>query len=175
MRVELLSIDKPYAVNCCSHEHSTDLFCIMGRRMLRCAVALLGYAAAYETLTEDEVIRRVNGRLVDALVDLRTPEEWEVGHLPHAYFVRFDSNATEPFNVSSLSGCEHCRVITYCHSGYRAGVGAGMLEHAGFTSVADGLGVEQWTAAGQALVKTPSTKPTCIGTGKCAPIPVESL
>ena len=131
---------------------------------------LLTYVAGYETLTEDEVIRRVKGHLIDALIDLRTPTEWAAGHLPGADFVWFHPGATEPFNVSMLSGCEHCRVITYCKTGVRAGDGAAMLERAGFTAVANGLGVEQWTAAGMALVNTPSLKPSCVGTGVCAPV-----
>ena len=129
------------------------------------------HALAYEILEEADMIQRVSKGEVDVLLDVRTPKEWDAGHVPNAYFKHFHSDEEPQFDVSELAGCEKCRIITYCHSGFRANIAAGMLEKAGFTSVADGLGVKQWTEAGATLVNTASKPPSCLGTGICTPLP----
>lgn len=119
---------------------------------------------------EDEVIDSITNGKVDAIVDMRTMAEWEQGHIPGAFFVDFHMKESPPFDVSLLAGCERCKILTYCHSGGRAKMGADLLDANGFTAVTDGLGIMQWQAAGMDLVNTPSMKPSCLGTGICTPI-----
>ena len=104
---------------------------------------------------------------VHALVDVRTLGEWNKGHIPGAYFVE---NLQSTKNISALKGCEKCRVVTYCHMGPRAKMAAKLLEEAGFESVGEAYGITQWKEAGYELVNTPTTKPSCVGTGICYPV-----
>ena len=103
---------------------------------------------------------------VDALVDVRTPEEWKNGHIEGAYFV---DSLHKTMNISALKGCEECRVVAYCHMGPRAKMAAKLLEDNGFKNVGEAYD-KQWTEQGYALVNTPSKKPTCAGTGICYPV-----
>ena len=120
------------------------------------------------TLTVDDAIARwAEGRFA-VLVDVRTQREWDTGHLPNATFI--ESLSTNG-DTSRLDGCQGCPVAVYCRSGVRAAAAASVLEAKGFTDVYNALGVQQWTAAGVALVDTADHPPAC-DTHGCAPPPV---
>ena len=92
--------------------------------------------------------------------------EWATGHIPNATFL----DSLQRFNTSGevtapqdLFNCSYeCSIVVYCASGNRAQGAAEVLEAAGFpTPIYNGLGVNQWTAAGFELVNTPSLDPPC--------------
>ena len=129
---------------------------------------VLPTALAVEILTSQEVYDGIVAGRFDVIVDVRTPEEWATGHLPNATLL--DSLAL--FNTTGqvatpddLPGCEgSCVILVYCRSGSRAAEASRILEEHGFAvPVYNGLGVNQWTAAGYDLVNTASTVPPCQG------------
>ena len=61
------------------------------------------------------------------IVDVRSPEEWEEGHIPgavHIFLPEIEERAGELKKRTS--------VAVYCDSGYRASIGASMLQKAGY-------------------------------------------
>jgi hydroxyacylglutathione hydrolase len=99
-------------------------------------------------------VNELNNRLPPRdcqLLDVRTPYEWDEGHLPGARYLFLgelpqrlrDLNADKP-------------VVVYCASGYRSSLAASILQAGGFTTAANVPGGYQaWTAAGLPTVKPP--------------------
>lgn len=81
------------------------------------------------------------------LVDVRSAAEWAKGHLPgarHIYLPELRARAGEV----TKDGC----VVVYCDSGYRASLGASLLQQAGWPRVANLPGsMQAWKHAGFAL------------------------
>lgn len=74
------------------------------------------------------------------LVDVRTPAEWEIVHLPNATLIPLSDL---PHRVTELA---HAReLVLYCHSGTRSAQGARMLLELGFTHVSSLTGgIHAW-------------------------------
>jgi hydroxyacylglutathione hydrolase len=85
------------------------------------------------------------------LLDVRTPHEWDEGHLPGARYL-FLGELTEKLHDLNPEK----PVVVYCASGYRSSLAASMLQAGGFTAAANVPGSYQaWTAAGFPTVKPP--------------------
>ncbi len=83
------------------------------------------------------------------LVDVRTPQEYEAGHLPKATNIDMEA-ADFAQRIAKLD--KSASYALYCHSGRRSGIAADQMQAAGFTKVVDlAGGVTAWTAAGRAL------------------------
>lgn len=82
------------------------------------------------------------------VLDVRSAEEWEEGHVPHARHVY------APFVGERLDELDRERpVVVYCGSGYRSSLAASVLEREGFDRVHSVPGsVQAWKAAGYPLV-----------------------
>jgi len=110
----------------------------------------------------------VSGRF-DVIVDVRTVEEWDTGHIDGATLLpQLDKYGTvdEVSTPVDLTGCEEgCAIVVYCDFGDRAQTAATILAGAGYqTPIYNGLGVTQWTDAGYPLVTTAAvTPPPCLG------------
>jgi rhodanese-related sulfurtransferase len=70
-------------------------------------------------------------RPAPVLVDVRTPEEWNVSHLPGAR--RVDPSASTENVSAGLS--KDTPIVTYCAVGYRSGEMAERLRAAGYNNV----------------------------------------
>jgi rhodanese-related sulfurtransferase len=112
-----------------------------------------GVRAEIIELTSSQFYEMATTGQVDVMLDVRTPEEWDTGHL---------ENSPDPamtLQELGLWNCRSCRVVVYCRSGARAGAALIELEAAGFDGpLYNGLGVSQWTAQGYSLVNTPSVE-----------------
>ncbi|HEY8834388.1 MAG TPA: rhodanese-like domain-containing protein [Chthoniobacterales bacterium] len=83
------------------------------------------------------------------LLDVRTPEEWNVSHLPGAR--RVDPNAAVDTAAAGLS--KETPIVTYCAVGYRSGEMADRLRAAGFGNVHNLEGsIFQWANEHRPLV-----------------------
>ena len=83
------------------------------------------------------------------VVDVRAPSEWKSGHVPCAthLFVPKICEGTGTLDKSKP-------VVTYCASGYRASIGASLLQRAGFKDVRTLPGSwAAWKAAGLPVAK----------------------
>lgn len=80
------------------------------------------------------------------LIDVRTPGEYESGHLAGALNWDIESGVFER-NLSSLD--QNKQVLVYCAVGGRSATAAQMLKGAGFSKVLDLKGgIKAWKAAG---------------------------
>jgi hydroxyacylglutathione hydrolase len=85
------------------------------------------------------------------LLDVRSPGEWDEGHLPGARYLFL------PELPAKLGRLDRDRpVAVYCATGYRASLAASILQAGGFTAAANVPGSYQaWTAYGFPTVKPP--------------------
>ncbi|HWI84446.1 MBL fold metallo-hydrolase [Ramlibacter sp.] len=86
------------------------------------------------------------------LLDVRAPSEWEAGRLPgarHVYLPELPARAGE---------LPHGKpVVVYCDTGYRASIGASVLQRAGLADVATMPGsMQAWKRAGYPLEEAPA-------------------
>jgi rhodanese-related sulfurtransferase len=80
-------------------------------------------------------------RPAPVLLDVRTPEEWNVSHLPGAR--RVDPSGSVESVAAGLP--KDTPIVTYCAVGYRSGETADRLRAAGFTNVRNLEGsIFQW-------------------------------
>ena len=106
---------------------------------------------------------------VDLILDVRTQDEWNSGHIENATFAENLgpqlSNTNDKQSVLQdlgIWGCRTCRVIAYCRSGARAGEALGLLVEAGFRGeLYNGLGINDWRQAGYDLVEDDSVESAC--------------
>ena len=85
------------------------------------------------------------------ILDVRTQEEWDAGHVPDATLIPLDQL---PTRLSELP--EDQDIVVICRSGNRSATGRDILLSAGFesvTSVAGGF--NQWTANGYPVSMEP--------------------
>jgi hydroxyacylglutathione hydrolase len=83
------------------------------------------------------------------IVDVRAPDEWKKGHIPKAKHMFLPDL---PEQLDSLS--KDAPVAVYCDSGYRASLGASLLQKEGFSDVCNSPGSWQaWTKAGYPVKK----------------------
>ncbi len=89
-------------------------------------------------------------RPAPVLLDVRTPEEWDVSHLPGAR--RIEPGA--PADKAAASLPKETAIVTYCAVGYRSGELAERLRAAGFTNVRNLEGsIFQWANERRPLVR----------------------
>jgi thioredoxin 1 len=79
------------------------------------------------------------------IVDVRTPEEFEKGHLPNSYNIDWNSNGFE----NKVMGFEHDKpIFVYCLSGGRSAAAAEKMRSLGFKKVVElEGGIMKWRAA----------------------------
>lgn len=74
------------------------------------------------------------------VVDVRSPEEFDGGHLPQATNIPIDQF---PQRLAEVAGGDKAKpVVVYCGSGGRASKAKAQLEAAGYTNVVNGGGYE---------------------------------
>ena len=89
-------------------------------------------------------------RPAPVLLDVRTPEEWNVSRLPGAR--RVEPNASAESAAAGVS--KETPIVTYCAVGYRSGEMAERLRAAGFTDVRNLEGsIFQWANEHRPLVR----------------------
>jgi rhodanese-related sulfurtransferase len=85
------------------------------------------------------------------IVDVRTPEEFQQGHVPNAINVPL-SNIID--NPAILRISKEKPIVLYCRSGYRAGKAAEALQKYGYTNLRHLEGdMQGWSKAGLPVAK----------------------
>jgi rhodanese-related sulfurtransferase len=78
------------------------------------------------------------------LVDVRTRQEFDAGHIPGAILIPFDQIAARAGEL----GARDTPIVLYCRTGRRTAIAAKALEELGFTRVWDMQGITNWPGAG---------------------------
>jgi phage shock protein E len=125
----------------------------MKRRARLAVLACLMDIAFYPVLAEPAISRRSAkyidpaqlAALIDGkaetyfLVDVRTKEEYEAGHIRSAINIPVDQIATEPPTTD-----KDALILVYCRSGRRSAAAATALENLGYRNIVDFGGVSRW-------------------------------
>ncbi len=98
-----------------------------------------------------ELIDNGEGGYGPTILDVRTPEEYESGHIPGACLVDFNS---PDFAAQVEKLPKNDRYLLYCRSGKRSAKAATLMHEKGFSDVTDmNGGLEAWKEEGFALEK----------------------
>ena len=73
------------------------------------------------------------------IVDVRTQEEWDEGHLQSAVHIPHDEISDE---IAKHAKDKQRKIVLYCRSGGRAGVALQALKKLGYTNVENGGGLK---------------------------------
>lgn len=94
----------------------------------------------YLTLTAEEAKARLDENENILLLDVRTQQEFEEGHIPGAVcFPNEDITADMPIPLD-----KDAEILVYCRSGRRSAEAAEKLSAMGYTNVADFGGIIDW-------------------------------
>ena len=81
------------------------------------------------------------------LLDVRTPQEFEEGHIEGAVNLSHDTIESQLSVLETLTGGDKSKpIVTYCGSGKRAGKARETLEAAGYTNVTNVGGMTDYPA-----------------------------
>src|SRR6185369_5647742 len=131
------------------------------------SVWLLNFVSCFgqannSVLNVDEFEKQLANSPTSQLIDVRTPEEYNAGHIKGA--INFDFTDTS-FNRKFASLDKKKPVFVYCLTGNRSGPAIGRMNEAGFKDVyeLDG-GLMKWAAASKPIEKidqgnSPGPKP----------------
>ena len=81
------------------------------------------------------------------LLDVRNPDEWEVGHAPAAHFLPLGELQARHTELPTDR-----KIVVICRSGGRSGQATAALNGAGYDAVNLAGGMKAWAAAGLPVV-----------------------
>jgi phage shock protein E len=88
-------------------------------------------------------------------IDVRTPAEYETGHLPGSRNINFDRIGA---GIVDITPNKDAPIILYCKSGRRSGLAKQTLERLGYTNVINAGGVNEVLRRAE---MEPATGPDC--------------
>lgn len=117
-----------------------------------------GTVAAPVVIAPDALAARLAADDPPALIlDVRTREEYDAGHVPRARLIPHDQLAAA---LDNLKAFQHAEVVLYCRSGRRSGLAETLLREHGFTNLVQLEGSWlAWEAAKLPVERTQSEKP----------------
>ena len=98
--------------------------------------------AAYRQITQEEAAKIINSGKDHLLLDVRTQEEFEGGHIPGAICIPNETIGTEELPQLPDKGQT---LLVYCRSGNRSKQAAEKLAKLGYTNVLEFGGINTWT------------------------------
>lgn len=99
-----------------------------------------------EPIAPEQLVERLELGAPPMILDVRTPEEYERGHIPGAVNIPHDQLAAR---LAELPQDRSEEIVVHCQSGRRAGAADGTLRANGYTNVRDLVGHwQRWEAAG---------------------------
>jgi rhodanese-related sulfurtransferase len=107
------------------------------------------YSGNVSNISQQELLDADANNLV--IVDVRTPEEFQQGHVPNAINVPLSEIIDNP---AILLSSKAKPIVLYCRSGYRAGKAAEALQKDGYQNLSHLVGdMQGWIKAGLAVEK----------------------
>lgn len=98
----------------------------------------------FKHISQDDAQRIIKANPDAIIVDVRTPEEFDKKHIPHALLVPIEELKAE--NFSKLSN-KNATLLIYCWTGRRAEDSAKILVEHGYKNVYEFGGLVDWTGA----------------------------
>ncbi len=108
---------------------------------LSCVLAQTG-----DSISPLELSGRIGTGNAPIILDVRTPREYEAGHIPGAVNIPHTELSGR---ISELESNRNEEIVVHCQSGARAGIAQSILSRAGFTKIHELQGhMLQWKAGG---------------------------
>jgi len=133
-----------------------------------CCLLLASHRVKGEVLylTPQELMEGIQNRAYAAVIDVRSKEDWDKGHIPNATLVASLNEMDLPPLPKVITGScnkKDQKIVVTCRTGARAAVAANKLVAAGYkATIYNGGGTDDWTTAGFELVQTDSLE-SCSG------------
>lgn len=84
------------------------------------------------TISQQDLLSKIDANLAPVIIDVRTRGEYDTGHVPSAINIDYRDL---PQKLGEIPGPRDQLIIIYCRTGIRASVAEKILRDAGFTSV----------------------------------------
>lgn len=84
------------------------------------------------SITPKELLARMDGEDAPIVLDVRSPWEYQAGHVPGAYNLE---DRQVPYRIDELKQLKDREIVVYCEVGPRARWVEGYLKQEGFTKV----------------------------------------
>ena len=104
---------------------------------------MFGGGERYQSLTQEEAVKVMEGNPDCMVVDVRTEAEYAGGHIPGAVNVPLDR--IEAGDVADVLPDKHQPLLLYCYAGRRSVEAAKKLASMGYTSAYEFGGIVDWT------------------------------
>lgn len=98
--------------------------------------------AAQTTIDAPSLKALLNKDKSVVVMDVRTLDEYQAGHLPGAKLLPFD--AIDASSAAKLLAKKTTPVVVYCHSGRRAAIAAQSLAQLGYKTIYDLGAIARW-------------------------------
>lgn len=95
----------------------------------------------YKKITAEAAKELIDSDDTLAIIDVRTQEEFDTGHIPNAILLPLDTLADK---ASEVLPDKEQRLLIYCRSGNRSATAAKQLIEMGYTEVYDFGGIIDW-------------------------------
>lgn len=105
------------------------------------AFFFLNNGSAKNLVTYEELQGKLNSKANFTLLDVRTLDEYNAGHIPAAVLLPYDEIAQK---AEKLLPEKDAEIIVYCRSGRRSAIAADELRKLGYTEVKDFGGISRW-------------------------------
>ena len=96
---------------------------------------------ANQTMTYQELQNKLNAKETFVLLDVRTQEEFNAGHIPTAILLPYDEINLKAATVLPDKEKE---IVVYCRSGRRSAIAKKALVELGYKDVKDFGGISRW-------------------------------
>ena len=97
--------------------------------------------SANQTMTYQELQNKLNAKENFVLLDVRTQEEFNAGHIPTAILLPYDEINLKAATVLPDKEKE---IVLYCRSGRRSAIAKKALVELGYKDVKDFGGISRW-------------------------------
>lgn len=105
------------------------------------AMSFMSRGDSKSLVSYDELQQKLNDKAPIVLLDVRTQEEFDNGHIPGALLLPYDEIDKKALQVLPEKEKE---IIIYCRSGRRSAIAKDSLEALGYTNVKDFGGMNRW-------------------------------
>lgn len=106
---------------------------------------------AFKQVTSEEFAKQIEKNTTASIIDVRTPEEFQEGHLQNAKNINFYS---ENFEKEILLLDKKQTVFIYCRSGGRSTSAANKMIELGFTDIVElDNGFLEWSSQNRPMTK----------------------
>jgi rhodanese-related sulfurtransferase len=107
------------------------------------SAAIEAPVASSQLISPAEYVEEFKDSVGHILIDVRTPEEFDSGHIPGAINIPVEEL---PQRLDEVP--QGTPIVVYCRSGNRSATAAGILTGNGYSPVYDLGGIQDWVAQG---------------------------